>query len=144
MSILPQDVGRVPRADHRAATSGSFLRACVLLLIREQPGHGYDLLDRLHRFGFDAGDSGWLYRTLRSLESKGLCASTWEPSPAGPRRRTYSLTPRGDQALASSVESLRASVRAMESYLDRYVAARSVRGPTTQVVDPSPVRRRDA
>ena len=138
LPVPPSEAVPANRVDRRAATSASFLRACVLLLLHECPAHGYELLDRLKRFGFDAGDSGWLYRTLRSLEGERLCVSAWEPSSAGPRRRTYYLTGRGDEALASSVDTLRASVRAMESYLERYVVA----SPTTQVVDPWPPKRR--
>ena len=37
-----------------------FIRACVLLLLREQPGHGYDLLERLRAFGFAGDDPGGL------------------------------------------------------------------------------------
>ena len=143
LPVLERDADSIPRCHHRAATSGSFLRACVLLLLHERPSHGYDLLDRLERFGFDAGDSGWLYRTLRSLEHDGQCASAWESSPAGPRRRIYHLTPHGEEALASSVDALHASVRAMETYLDRYVVARSEALSTTQVVGPRPSQRRD-
>lgn len=144
LPAVPSDADRATRSGQRAATSASFLRACVLLLLHERPTHGYDLLERLGRFGFDAGDSGWLYRMLRSLERDRLCASDWGASPAGPRRRTYHLTPSGEEALASSVDSLHASVRAMENYLERYVVARPNGLATAQVVDPRPSRQRDS
>src|SRR3954469_6062932 len=55
---------------------------------------------------------GTLYRALGRLESMGLLASRWEDAmvAAGenrPRRRLYSLTPAGEEAVA---EAARASV----------------------------------
>ncbi|MCA1680840.1 MAG: helix-turn-helix transcriptional regulator, partial [Actinobacteria bacterium] len=43
----------------------NFLRPCLLLLLREAPAHGYELLDRLRAFGFEGSDPGGLYRALR-------------------------------------------------------------------------------
>ena len=38
----------------------NFVRPCVLLLLREHPAHGYDLLERLKVFGFSPTDPGRL------------------------------------------------------------------------------------
>jgi len=107
------------REPHNPAGAG-FLRACLLLLVRERTGHGYELLSRLQRFGFDAADSGWLYRTLRRLEVDGLVSSSWETSGAGPARRIYQLTPRGEASLRYAADALRAEMHASQSFLDRY------------------------
>ena len=56
----------------------NFLRPCVLLLLRESPAHGYDLLERAKAFGFTRWDPGGLYRVLRALEEEGLVRSAWE------------------------------------------------------------------
>ena len=50
----------------------SFLRPCVLLLLREEPAQGYDLIERLRPLGFYRPDPGGLYRTLRALEQEEL------------------------------------------------------------------------
>ena len=100
--------------------SGSFFRACILLLLREKSAHGYDLLERLTGFGFDSGDSGWLYRTLRMLERDDVVGSTWETSASGPPRRVYALTVAGRHQLHAWVVSVRASQRSVEGFLDRY------------------------
>src|SRR5438034_9919232 len=73
----------------------NFLRLCLLLLLREQPAHGYELLERLRSFGFVRDDPGGLYRALRVLERDGLVRSAWKPSQAGPERRIYALTRAG-------------------------------------------------
>src|SRR5919198_4375201 len=76
-----------------------FLRSCLLLLLREQPAHGYDLLERLRPFGFDGNDPGGLYRALRALGRDGLVRSAWQPSRTGPDRRIYELTRAGMEEL---------------------------------------------
>nr|MBA3788699.1 helix-turn-helix transcriptional regulator [Actinomycetota bacterium] len=75
--------------DTAPALPKSFLRPCLLLLLREQPAHGYELLERLRPLGFAGDDPGGLYRTLRALERDGLVHSAWEPSQSGPNRRIY-------------------------------------------------------
>ena len=67
----------------------NFLRPCILLLLREEPAHGYDLLERLRPLGFTRDDPGRLYRALRALEEEKLVRSAWEPSGTGPDRRIY-------------------------------------------------------
>lgn len=103
-----------------AGGSGSFFRACILLLIQEQDGHGYDILERLAAFGFDSGDSGWLYRTLRTYERERVLASTWQISSSGPPRRVYSLTQGGRDLLDAWAGSLRHSKRGIDDFLTRH------------------------
>ena len=72
-----------------------FQVAAILLLLRERPAHGYDLLERLPELiGEERVDVGNLYRVLRALEEQGLVASEWDESLPGPAKRTYELTPR--------------------------------------------------
>ena len=56
-----------------------FQVAALLLLLRERPTHGYDLLERLPALtGEERVDVGNLYRVLRALEEQGLVASEWD------------------------------------------------------------------
>jgi len=108
----------------------NFLRPCLLLLLREQPAHGYDLLERLRPLGFNRDDPGRLYRALRSLENDGLVRSVWEKSSSGPDRRMYELTREGMETLHDSVTALRATNELLEVFLSRYaefVAAKPAR-----------------
>ena len=71
-----------------------FQVAALLLLLRERPAHGYDLLERLPSLlGDERVDVGNLYRVLRRLEEQGLVSSEWDESVPGPAKRTYELTP---------------------------------------------------
>lgn len=98
----------------------NFLRPCLLLLIAEQPSHGYDLLERLSEIGYQRAEPGGLYRTLRLLEQEGLIASDWGTSVVGPRRRTYWLTEDGMDWLHAWAGSMRYTRDVLVRYLDRY------------------------
>jgi PadR family transcriptional regulator, regulatory protein PadR len=98
----------------------SFLRPCVLLLLREAPAHGYDLLERLRAFAFTGSDPGGLYRTLRGLEQEGLVQSAWEASASGPDRRIYQLTRAGMEDLHAHVGALAETRRVLDRLLSRY------------------------
>jgi PadR family transcriptional regulator PadR len=97
-----------------------FLRACLLLLLREEPAHGYDLLERITAFGLDDSDPGGLYRTLRRLEEDGLVHSAWEPSASGPQRRIYEITRAGMQELHLRAEAITGAQRFVSAFLGRY------------------------
>jgi PadR family transcriptional regulator PadR len=98
----------------------NFIRPCILLLLREQPAHGYDLVERLRAFGFVRDDPGRLYRALRALETQGLVHSAWEKSQSGPDRRIYELTRAGSEALHQEVKAIVAVSETLASFLGRY------------------------
>jgi len=112
MSTAPEDA---PLALPR-----NFLRPCVLLLLKESPAHGYDLLERLKAFGFPGSDPGGLYRVLRGLEQEGLVHSAWEHSVAGPQRRRYELTRAGGEVLHEHAKGLAATGRILDAFVSRY------------------------
>jgi PadR family transcriptional regulator, regulatory protein PadR len=96
-----------------------FLQPCLLLMIAECPGHGYDLLERLNAFGFER-DPGGLYRALRAMEREGLLQSEWQLSAAGPGRRRYELTPLGQQQLHCWAAEISETRKIVQTYLERY------------------------
>jgi PadR family transcriptional regulator, regulatory protein PadR len=98
----------------------NFLRPCLLLLLREQPAHGYDLLERLRTLGFERDDPGGLYRALRGLEADGLVHSAWEPSREGPDRRIYKLTRAGGVELHRQAKALASTRGTLDVFLSRY------------------------
>jgi len=95
--------------------------------LREQPAHGYDLLERLRPLGFNRDDPGRLYRALRALENDGLVQSVWEKSSSGPDRRMYELTREGMERLHESVIALRSTNELLEVFLSRYAEFVAVR-----------------
>jgi PadR family transcriptional regulator PadR len=97
-----------------------FVEPCLLLLLRERPSHGYELVDRLRVLGFTDGDPAGIYRTLRSMEREGLARSVWRSSATGPARRTYHLTAEGLSALDEVTREVRDTRRTLDAFLDRY------------------------
>ncbi len=101
------------------------MEPALLLLLRDGPGHGYQLAEELAEIVGEARvDLGNLYRLLRSLESEGLVQSSWRPDLPGPLKRTYEITDEGVDLLAAWVESLRASQARVASLLSRYEESR--------------------
>lgn len=97
-----------------------YLKPCLLLLLSEGSSHGYDLLDQVRSLGIRGAEPGGLYRYLRAMEKEELVSSWWEPSQAGPARRTYVLTDKGKKALDASISSLREVREILVSLVDRY------------------------
>lgn len=123
----------------------NYLRSCLLLLLREQPAHGYELLERLAPLGFGGADAGGLYRTLRVLERGELVRSAWERSATGPHRRIYEVTRAGMEELHSQVKSLRATHGVLAGFLARYeefVALRTHDRPSGRGLAPGELTRR--
>jgi PadR family transcriptional regulator PadR len=101
-----------------------FLHPCLLLLLKEEPGHGYDLVPRLKVLGID-DDSAAVYRALRTLEEERAVSSSWCTSSTGPARRVYRLTPAGEDQLRAAVDTATETHQAIERFFCRYALARS-------------------
>lgn len=101
--------GRQGRSESRAQLGHrrTFLRPCLLLLVDEEPTHGYVLPSRLQELTMETWDHGTIYRALNGLEDEGMVVATWERSEAGPSRRQYELTEMGRSALACWLGDLR-------------------------------------
>jgi PadR family transcriptional regulator, regulatory protein PadR len=98
-----------------------FAEPALLLLLRERPAHGYDLLERLPELTGEARiEMGNLYRLLRGLEEEGLVSSEWDDSSAGPAKRRYAITEAGERLLDHWVEALRRSQERTARFLTRY------------------------
>jgi poly-beta-hydroxybutyrate-responsive repressor len=98
-----------------------FVEPALLLLLRERPAHGYELLDALPSLTGDVRvDMGNLYRLLRALEEDGVVASEWDAAAPGPAKRMYELTPQGRELLDEWATALRRSRAQIDSFLRRY------------------------
>src|SRR5207244_7204147 len=97
----------------------------VLLVHRDSPGHGYELLEQLQELmPGDRVDMGNLYRVLRSLEREGLVASTWRDELPGPAKRTYVLTESGRRVLDQWVAAFRKIEQQIAAFTQRYEKGR--------------------
>lgn len=98
----------------------NFLQPCLLLLLRERPDHGYELVTRLRPLHAGDGDAGGVYRALRAMERQGLVRSEWQTSDVGPARRTYYVTEAGVASLKSQAAGLEQVHAAIHCFLERY------------------------
>jgi PadR family transcriptional regulator len=93
----------------------------VLLVLRDSPGHGYELLEKLEALmPAERIDMGNLYRILRSLERDGLVDSTWDADAPGPAKRIYVITESGRRVLAQWVDAFTKIERQIEQFRKRY------------------------
>jgi len=90
-----------------------FLRPAILLLLKQDPTHGYTLIEDLRRADLiDADlDAAVVYRYMREMEEEGLLVSAWDTSGSGVPRRVYRLTPAGEAFARGCLVNLRRTRR---------------------------------
>ena len=81
------------------------LEGCILKFLSEETTYGYELVERLEQNGFQDIKEGTIYPLLVRLEKKGIIRSEFRPSPLGPSRKYYSLTPDGFEYLQEFTEN---------------------------------------
>jgi PadR family transcriptional regulator len=99
-----------------------FVEPALLLLLRERPMHGYELIEHLPDVGGPETrvDVGNLYRVLRALEDEGIVTSEWSAELPGPAKRTYELTEDGRRLLDRWAEALKEAQGVISGFLERY------------------------
>ncbi len=102
-----------------------YTEACLLLLLAERPGHGYELADRLADvFPLDglAPDLSSIYRVITELEDQGAVRSRWTAG-AGGGKKTCELTEDGWALLRFWEERFHAEQRGLIRFFDRFEMA---------------------
>lgn len=104
------------------ARMARFMEPCILLLLTAEKSHGYELMERLRRFGFDgtSSDMATLYRTLRQLEEDDMVESAWEEGSQGPPKRVYQLTEEGRTLLGEWISVVRENRDRLTTLIDVY------------------------
>jgi PadR family transcriptional regulator len=97
-----------------------FAEPAVLLLLRNRPTHGYELLEQLPELTGERVDMGNLYRFLRLLEVDGIVSSRMDDEAPGPTKRVYELTGEGRALLDEWATSLRDAEQRIDGFLTRY------------------------
>lgn len=77
------------------------LDAIVLAALEAGPAHGYAIIETIRQRSTGAFDlpEGTVYPALHRLEQAGLLSSAWTTPSNGRKRRVYSLTRAGTNAL---------------------------------------------
>lgn len=108
-----------------------FLEPCLLLLLRGDATHGYNLLEALRQFGFTPGtvDTSVVYRILREMEDAGWVSSQWVTAHSGPPRRVYTVTADGEEYLAAWISDLRCTRDEIDQFIEIYTQQEAGQGP---------------
>jgi len=80
------------------------LEGCLLRIIGEQEIYGYKAVEILNAAGF-AVNEATVYPILSRLQNKGFLRIEKRPSPYGPDRKYYFLTPEGEDCLKAFEKS---------------------------------------
>jgi DNA-binding PadR family transcriptional regulator/polyisoprenoid-binding protein YceI len=102
-----------------------FLLPAILLLLSEQPRHGYSVMKELRGFHFGNVDRPSVYRALAQLESDGYARSWSDESDGGRSRHMYGLTPDGERVLRVWMGVIKADRDCLDLVLRRYQATGS-------------------
>lgn len=103
-----------------------FLLPAILLLLSEEPRHGYGLAKGVHALQIGRVDRPSVYRALAQLEADGLIRSAADVPRAAQGRRVYSLTAIGEQALRRWMGVIKQERDGLDRVLRRYVATGTV------------------
>jgi PadR family transcriptional regulator PadR len=89
----------------------------VLTVIGDGQLYGYEIAQKIRERsgGAFAPSEGSLYPALHRLEADGALVAMWRESDRGPRRRYYSLTPKGAATLRESLNEWGSFVATVES-----------------------------
>ena len=90
-------------------TLDKLIQPAILTILAREELHGYRIVRRigeLPTFDCRGPDATGVYRSLRSMERRGLVVSSWDVSGVGPAKRSYRLTEAGGECLSEWVRTL--------------------------------------
>jgi PadR family transcriptional regulator PadR len=79
----------------------------ILASLQHSPKHGYAISQwvKEESHGAFPFSAGMLYPLLHKMEKRKLINARWVESERGPRRKEYSITPRGKKILQQSTQN---------------------------------------
>ncbi len=97
---------------------------CLLAIIKDKEVYGYEMAEILESYGFHSFSEGTIYPLLMRMQKEELITSTLKKSTAGPRRKYYSLTPKGDLELIKFIERWQNLQSNVNGVLQQYTLAK--------------------
>ncbi len=98
----------------------NFFEPCVLSLLMEKPGYGYELKNDLAGKCCCQVDIGNLYRRLAELQKRGCVSRKKISGLAGPAKQVYAITPKGKRLLATWITELGETVGMINKLINNY------------------------
>lgn len=93
------------------------LEGCILKIISRRTTYGYEIIESLHRFGFEEISEGTIYPLLLRMEKQEYICSQLLPSPLGPKRKYFTISAKGLAYLREFESSWNAISRAAAQIL---------------------------
>ena len=121
-----QECGRVNSDQNACGCSERrvprLLQPFILLVLKGKDSYGYELIEKISEFQFHNSppDVGAIYRNLRSMEKEGWVKSKWDTKGSGPAKRTYRITPQGEEILHGWAVTIRKRKEALDQFLRLY------------------------
>jgi PadR family transcriptional regulator PadR len=75
------------------------LEGCILKIINDNEVYGYEIAEKLKKYGLNEVSEGTIYPLLLRLEKNGFVDSVKKDSSFGPKRKYYSLSNLGKEEL---------------------------------------------
>jgi len=102
-----REKGKHGRRHHGPHPERGWVQFLLLMLLNEEPKHGYQLAEDLQTRGYvreGRFKTGSLYTILNRMEKKEILTSKHEESEAGRPRRVYSITEDGREHLKNGLQ----------------------------------------
>lgn len=117
-------VSPAPRWERRTA----FLEPMLLLLLSQEPTHGYRLTEQLTEvFNVAELPPQTVYRTLQTMESAHWVTATWDiERTQAPPRKVYTLTREGEAALTCWFAELKNLRQMLATIMEVYQQPRTL------------------
>lgn len=98
-----------------------FIQPNILAILAKQDLHGYLIIQELMKkeiYQQDKLDNTGIYRTLKTLEERGLVQSDWDVNETGPSKRVYRLTAEGKVCLGTWRSTLESYQRQLDLIIE--------------------------
>lgn len=91
-----QEVQYMNINDWKSQIKRGTLEFCILLMIKQRPSYGYEIISALEKYPILAAKENTIYPLLRRLLKEEYISSSWQESVEGlPPRKYYSITDKG-------------------------------------------------
>ena len=88
--------------DWKSQIKRGTLEFCILLMIKQKPTYGYEIISTLEKYPILAVNENTIYPLLRRLQKEELITSSWQEGVEGlPNRKYYSITGKGHECIVA-------------------------------------------
>ncbi len=109
-NIVKGLIAKEEKCSCRGYNLDKLLQPSILTLLAKKRLHGYLIIQELegkNLYHGEKADNTGIYRTLKSLEDKGMVTFDWELEQTGPAKKVYQITETGRECLANWIDTLK-------------------------------------